>query len=154
MKREKFLWSLTQGHHGALVGARNIRNRLVSVGVNETHSLLKLSEEVSLFFEYDLSEHFRGEEDEVLRLFEAHAGPGDADLLKIRKDHEAIELLAKALTKNELQLFADTLTAHIRFEEDIFFPRVEAALTDEEKNILAERLPAYKPGASYCPLPA
>lgn len=154
MKREKFLWSLTQGHHGALVAARNIRNRLAALGADETRPLLKLSEEVSLFFEYDLSEHFRGEEDEVLRLFGAHAGPGDADLLRIRKEHETLEILAKASTPKELQLFADTLTAHIRFEEDVFFPRVETALTDQEKNILAERLPAYKPGASYCPLPA
>jgi|SRR5665213_575213 len=154
MKREKFLWPLTQGHHGALVAARNIRNRLAGLGENESEGLLRLNKEVVHFFELDLREHFRGEEEEVMKAFEIHAGAGDADLLKIRKEHKTMELLAKASTKNELQLFADTLTAHIRFEEDVFFPRVEAVLTDEEKNILAERLLSYKPAASHCPLPA
>ena len=153
MKREKFLWPLTQDHQGALVAARNIRNRLAALDENESEVLLRLNKEVVDFFELDLREHFRGEEDEVMKAFEVHKGSGDADLLKIRKEHKTMEFLAKASSKNELQLFADTLTAHIRFEEDVFFPRVEMALTDEEKNILAERLLAYKPATSHCPLP-
>lgn len=153
MKREKFLWPLTQGHHGALVGARNIRNRLAVLKTNEGKDLIRLSAEVTEFFKSDLVDHFRGEEEELMKVFEAHVGENDPDLLRIKNDHKTLKELSTVTTQNEIQLFADTLTAHIRFEEDIFFPRVESILADQEKALLVDRLFAYKPTDTHCPLP-
>jgi hemerythrin-like domain-containing protein len=153
MKREKFLWPLTQGHHGALVAARNVRERLSLLKEGETGSLLELSREVRLFFMEDLEGHFQGEENELLKVFSNHVGPEDPDVKKILEDHRSLRALSKSMTKGELQLFADSLTAHVRFEEDVFFPRVEKMLTEEEKIIETEKLLTLIPSETHCPLP-
>lgn len=99
----------------------------------------------------DLDSHFRGEEEELLKIFEKHVEPNDPDIKKILEDHETIRTLSKSAVKKDLQLFADSLTAHIRFEEDVFFPRVEKTLTTEEKTIETERLLLYKPSETHAP---
>ena len=154
MKREKFLWPLTQGHHGALVGARNVRDRLSKLGEENGEGLLSLAREVSEFFNLDLAEHFRAEEEELMKVFEAHVGPNDPGLLRIKKDHEVLRALSAVPGQKELLLFADTLMAHVRYEEDVFFPRVEMTLTTEEKILETEKLLPFTPGSNHCPKPS
>jgi len=148
MKREKFLWPLTQGHHGALLAAKKIREKLSKIGEGDKPALEALGREVTEIFQRDLEPHFRGEERELLPIFAGHAGAQDEGVRKIREDHETLRALARSAVKADLQRFADGLTAHVRYEEEVFFPRVEQALTEGEKAVEAEKLEAYKP----CPL--
>ncbi len=142
---------MTQGHHGALVAARNIRDRLSKLNEGEKNTLVVLSQEISGLFARDLEPHFRGEEEELLKVFENHVGSDDSDIKKILQDHQTIRALSTSVTQKDLQLFADTLTAHIRFEEDVFFPRVEKTLTEEEKDRETKKLLPYKPAETHVP---
>lgn len=99
MKREKFLWPLTQGHHGALVAARNIRDRLSKLNEGEKNTLVVLSQEISGLFARDLEPHFRGEEEELLKVFENHVGSDDSDIKKILQDHQTIRALSTSVTQ-------------------------------------------------------
>jgi hypothetical protein len=141
MKREKFLWPLTQGHHRGLVAAKNIKSRIDQMGEeNREKEMAALRMEVSGFWKGDLKAHFAAEE-EMLRVFGAHAGPQDPGVTRILSDHRAMEQLVKKGFKEDLLRLADILTKHIRYEEEMFFGRVEKTLTPaeiqrEEKNLL------------------
>ena len=132
MKREKFLWPLTQGHHGGLMAARNALTRLAAIGSEEGEELRELSREVSDFFKMDLKDHFLGE-DGLLRVFCARAGEDDIDAARIRKEHQVLQDLAGSSKREDMRRFAELLISHIHFEEDVFFPRVEKVLGPEDK---------------------
>ncbi|HET9869371.1 MAG TPA: hemerythrin domain-containing protein [bacterium] len=153
MRREKFLWPLTQGHHGALVAARNIRARLSGAPGEGPGAPESLVREVEAFFRDDLEFHFKGEEEVLLKAFEEHVGPSDEGSRKIREDHRVLRELSRSSRRTDLSQFAEALTAHIRYEEDVFFPRVEAELTAGEKERLAEELAGFRPGGTHVPPP-
>jgi hemerythrin-like domain-containing protein len=150
VKREKFLWPLTQGHHRGLVAAKNIKNRITQMGdENREKELTDLWTEVSKFWEEDLKTHFAAEE-EMLKIFMAHAGPGDPGVTRILSDHRTMEQLVKKGFKEDLLRLADFLTTHIRYEEETFFGRVEKILTPAEIQKEEERLSKLKNGEASC----
>ena len=133
MKREKFLWPLTQSHHRALVTAKRVRELLSVKAPDELESNLeKASAEVKRLFAGELQRHFRDEE-KMLILFEERVGREDPDCLRLRLDHELLESLVPGKTKDTLLLFAETIVMHIRFEEGQLFGRIEKAFTEDEK---------------------
>lgn len=140
MKRERFLWPLTQSHHRALLATRKIKDRLSAMGPkNDDTFLRELSGEVKELFEAELGQHFWDEE-RILGLFEGRIGKDDPDVERIRKEHHLLETLFSQGGLKSLVSFADTLPAHIRFEEDILFPRFEKVLTAEDKKAVEEIL--------------
>ena len=146
MKRAKFLWPLTQGHHRGLVAARNIKDRIARMEGAEGPQLEALRSEVVEFWVSELQGHFAAEE-EVLRLLGAHVGPEDGDVARILSEHRKMEQAIQRGTKEELLGFADLLKDHIRFEEDHLFARLERELTPEEIRreegfLLREAVPA------------
>jgi len=126
MKRAKFLWPLSQGHHHGLVGAKNIRERL-----KLNPGDLLLAGEVRDFQAVDLEPHFKAEE-ELMDFLEKRWGPQDADLIRTRKDHDDLRTWAVSGKPTALALFAERLTEHIQYEEEILFARFEGALSAEE----------------------
>jgi hypothetical protein len=140
MKREKFLWPLSQSHHGALLLARKIRESFSGPKHDDKNKFFQeLSVEANKFFKDELIQHFWDEE-RILGLFELRMGNGDPDVEKIRKDHRFLESLLSHNTQESLLDFAETLTHHIRFEEDVFFERIEKVFNELDKKLVGEIL--------------
>ena len=129
MKREKFLWPLTQSHHRALMAAKRVREGLAgpSEGVEEA-----LLAELKTLYGEELQRHFWDEE-RILSLYEARMGREEPEPARIRKDHRLLESLLYKGDRESLLQFAEILTAHVRFEEDVLFGRIEQVLGEPEK---------------------
>jgi len=93
----------------------------------------------------ELRQHFLDEE-EMLGLFEVHVGKNDPDSNRVRDDHRLLESLAAEKTKESLLRFAETLSGHVRFEEDVVFGRIQEVLGAEEKKTTGERLTRHSCG--------
>jgi hemerythrin-like domain-containing protein len=116
-----------------------------------------LRAEVEEFWKGDLKPHFAAEE-EMIRIFAAHAGAADPDVTRILSDHRTMEQLVKKGFKEDLLRLSDILTKHIRYEEDVFFGRIEKILTPaeirvEEEMLLKKAVPVCvslpKPGKGF-----
>ncbi|HET9869290.1 MAG TPA: hemerythrin domain-containing protein [bacterium] len=138
MKRERFLWPLTQSHHGALLLAKRVREQLPGTAGDPT-ALSRLAAEVRGQFQRELGPHF-GQEGEILEVFGRRVGAGDPDILRILDEHRKMEAWAGEGSAEALAAFAETLTRHIRFEEEVLFPRWETLFTEDEKRWVSQRL--------------
>ena len=137
MKREKFLWALTGGHHEGLVVSRVIQKIATAIEGDGTGKFLdKLPQKVTKFFKEGLEPHFRAEE-ELMETFGGHVGKKDADLQRLFSDHRHLKSLLREGSLESLAAFATELDEHIRFEESQLFPRLERTLTQAEKEAAA-----------------
>jgi len=144
MKREKFLWPLTQSHHRALMTAKRIKERLsVADGGEE-----EMAAEVRRLYEEELRLHFWDEE-KILALYEERMGREEPEPQRIRLEHRRLEwLLARADRPSLLEL-AELLTAHVRFEEDVLFGKIEMAMSEGEK-LTVDALLKAAPAVQTC----
>ena len=140
MKREKFLWPLTAGHHEALMAAGEIR-RCMEIIRNDgaMGAWAGLSEGARTFFQNSLEPHFKAEE-AMVALFDRHAGADNPASQKMRSDHRALRSLFKKNSVDSLLLFAEGLEEHIRFEEEKLFPLLQSQLNNKEKQQVAALL--------------
>ncbi len=143
MKREKYLWPLSQSHHRALVAAKRVKEQLSSIPRGEeTSRLLKISSELKELIDAELRQHFWDEE-RIVGLFEGRMGYDDPDAMRLRKDHRHLESLLAQQTGESFLQFAEVLVLHIRFEEDILFGRIEKVLSEAEiKTVSGMLVPA------------
>jgi hemerythrin-like domain-containing protein len=140
MKREKFLWPLTGEHHEALMMCRTIRQAAETIqGDGAGSPLENLSAKVSQFFIEKLKPHFAAEE-RMAETLSARAEKNEDLLLRLSGDHKRLKNLAKNGSLEALVLFAEELEAHVRFEENIYFPLLESGLTEKEKQKAGEDL--------------
>jgi len=138
MKREKFLWPLTQSHHRALMAAKRVREGLSNPDSGNSPDLGRaLSAEIKDLYQGELQKHFWDEE-KMLVLYEGHMGREEPEPARIRMDHRLLESLLDKEDRESLLQFADTLTAHVRFEEDVLFGRIENVLDESEKQAILE----------------
>ncbi len=137
MKREKFLWPLSQSHHRALMMAKIIRESLTSGATPERAAELK--QLVGDLFAEELTQHFWDEE-RLLTLFESKVGPGEPEPIRLRREHRLLEKLAAQGDVESLRQFAELLTAHVRFEEDLVFPRLERAFDEYTRKTAGDML--------------
>lgn len=148
MKREKFLWPLSQSHHRALMTAKHIREKL-SASDAPLERVREMAAEIQKFYDEELRLHFWDEE-KMLALYEGHMGREEPEPERIRKEHRLLEFLMARADRPSLLSFAELLVTHVRFEEDVFFGRVEKVLEDAEKKALASLL---EQGAAACAAP-
>jgi hemerythrin-like domain-containing protein len=141
MKREKYFWPLSQSHHRALVAAKRVKEWLSSTPTGEEAVRLnQASAELKKLYEEELRQHFWDEE-RILIVFEGRMGEGDPDDERMRKEHRLLESLLAQNTQENLLLFAETLVAHIRFEEDVLFGRMEGVFNEADQKAVLEILP-------------
>ena len=128
IKRDKAFITLSKDHHFSLLLVWKIRRDLES-DVSSKH----ISSYILEFFKGDLQDHFKEEEEIVFSKL-----PGN-DVLReqAEKEHKSISILVEALSENERdndlqKQFADSLEAHVRFEERILFNHLQEILKPEE----------------------
>lgn len=131
MKRNDNLVPLSWEHHSGLVFARRIRKRMES-----GDSIPEIKNFILAEWKGSLKRHFELEETVIAPIFRKYESAG-SDLLQMEKDHsrmrEIIQLLnGKNFTGNELLEFSELLTKHIRFEEDVLFPKFEEKIPETE----------------------
>jgi hemerythrin-like domain-containing protein len=137
VKREKFLWPLTHGHQHGLAAAKALRERLAGKEGGTKERLEELRSQVSEFWDLELRDHFKAEED-ILETLSRDLPPGDPEVARFYSDHRALERLAQGGSQEDLLNFADLLKEHIHFEEGTLFGRIEAALSPEGRRKAGE----------------
>ncbi len=135
IKRSKELVPLSKEHHEGLLFGWKIKQGLRNGTPHQT-----ISEFIQWFWEADLQEHFRKEE-EVLAV---HLPAGNALVQQMLEEHEQLEAQVRlcAMIQDE-ELFiqlADGLHNHIRFEERVLFPFAENNISRATMALIYEQL--------------
>lgn len=152
MKREKFLWPLTQSHHRALLTARRIKERLSGAGPDEEKERVReMNTEVQKLYDEELRLHFWDEE-KILAMYEERMGRMEPEPAKIRREHRLLESLMAKADRQSLLSFGELLSSHVRFEEDVLFGRIEKVLNEGEKQAVGRLL--EREAALNCANPA
>ncbi len=142
MKRSKYLVPLSWEHHGALVNANRIK-----LGVEKKAASNEILQFVRYIWEHDLLPHFKREENIILNHGEANRIPKAIRERTIKEHKEFIDLMEQIgqVQKEEqyrelFQQFSRLLIAHVRFEENEFFPAVENEFLPETLREIGEKL--------------
>ncbi len=140
MKREKFLWPLTQSHHRALLTARRVRESLSAVEAEKAGERVReMAAEVRKLYDEELRLHFWDEE-KILAFYEEHMGREEPEPQKIRREHRQLESFIAQADRKSLLSFAELIGSHVRFEEDVLFVKIEKVLAEGEKQAVGRLL--------------
>ncbi|RME49654.1 MAG: hemerythrin domain-containing protein [Deltaproteobacteria bacterium] len=151
MKRDRRLHPLSWGHHPALSLAHRLRKALLGT---DPPPLERISAEFCAFWQEALSPHLRAEEEILLPAVSRHCPHLSLECGTILEEHRRLvtstERVSAGGGKGPFLPLLDLLIQHIRFEERVFFPLVEAGLPpahfDAVGEALAERLPGRRCG--------
>ncbi|HEX5151550.1 MAG TPA: hemerythrin domain-containing protein [Parafilimonas sp.] len=139
IKRDKAFVTLSKDHHFGLLLIWKIRQDLAA-NTSGKH----ISSYVLEFFRDNLQEHFKEEEEIVFSKL-----PCD-DVLReqAEKEHKNIYALIESLRKNDSdkdlqKQFADSLEAHVRFEERVLFNHLQDVLKPEELEEIFKAIAAH-----------
>jgi alkylhydroperoxidase/carboxymuconolactone decarboxylase family protein YurZ len=143
MKRSPELRDLSVEHHHGLVAARRMRK-----GSQGESPLAAAIEGFREAWRDEIAPHFRREEEILLPAFAQVAGAEDPMIVRTLTEHVALRRAVAALEAArdgaERQRLAGeigtALEAHIRFEERVLFPAIEAALAGSMLSALGEEL--------------
>jgi hemerythrin-like domain-containing protein len=130
MKRRPELRNLSEEHHHGLVAARRLRQ-----AAQGKRAIEEAVEQFLAAWRGEIQPHFRAEEEVLLPEY-ARVVPADDPLItRTLTEHVALRRAVRALERSagsERQSLAaeigQALDDHIRFEERVLFPTVEAAL--------------------------
>ncbi|MDH7460082.1 hemerythrin domain-containing protein [Chitinophagaceae bacterium 26-R-25] len=138
IKRSEHLIRLSREHHSGLLFCWKIRQ-----GLKKNADAERIKKYVEYFWQHDLADHFREEEDILFAFLK------DNDKVKKAfREHVEIKALIDSITENatpetgQLIDLADAVDNHIRYEERELFPYLETAFTPEQLMKIGEQLNA------------
>jgi hemerythrin-like domain-containing protein len=142
LKRSPELRDLSEEHHYGLVAARNLR--LAAEGEGPVSAAVDAFQEE---WQSSIEPHFRSEEEVLLPQFAAVVGMEQKLIARTLAEHAALRSAVQALGQAEeaerrplAAQVAQLLHDHIRFEERVLFPAVEAHLAGSGLQRLGEQL--------------
>lgn len=132
IKRSKAFVQLSKDHHFGLLLVWRIRQDLTKGSKGSD-----ISSYVIDFFNDDLKQHFKEEEDYLF----SKLPPADPLREQAAGEHRAICNLIGSIQRNNadialLRQFGDLLEAHIRFEERTLFDHLQERMTPEDQEQL------------------
>jgi hemerythrin-like domain-containing protein len=135
IKRSKELVPLSKEHHDGLLLGWKIKQ-----GIRNGTDVTLISKYIQWFWENELEQHFRKEEEVLV----PHL-PADHELVQqMLREHEEIEALininAMIVDEDIFVQIADGLHDHIRFEERTLFPFAEGFIPAGEMQSIYEEL--------------
>lgn len=134
IKRSKELAPLSRDHHDGLMLVWKIRK-----GIKNGVAPERIAAYCRWFWEHHLEGHFQREEDLLPTVL-----PSDHPLLRqMLEEHHLIKRRINGLPDGQveaLELFAQSISDHIRFEERQLFCEVERVATPEQLRQIAEVL--------------
>jgi hemerythrin-like domain-containing protein len=128
LKRHPALQDYSREHHDELLFVWKIRE-----GLRKDISPQRIIDFIIYQYNTSTALHMAQEEKYILDKLPQH----DPDRIKILYEHDTLIEMIKKLSitvADKVQLlseFADTLDKHIRFEERIFFPKLQDSLADD-----------------------
>jgi hemerythrin-like domain-containing protein len=131
MERSDALTPLSRDHHHGLFVAMKLKRA-------DRESAGAAKEEFLKFWHREGWRHFRIEEEVLLPAYARHAPATEEAVVRVLTDHVDLRRGGADLEADvepsleSLREFGGRLEAHIRHEERVLFPRIEAALPDEE----------------------
>jgi hemerythrin-like domain-containing protein len=132
VKRHDALAQLSRDHHQALFQAMRLKAATEDDAAEVLENFLD-------FWTGTGQLHFRAEEEVVLPAYSAHADASSEPVVRVLVDHVEIRRAAHELgdargtvPPEPLRALGQKLEAHVRHEERVLFPLIEAALSDEE----------------------
>jgi hemerythrin-like domain-containing protein len=134
MKRSEELAPLSRDHHQGLFAALKLRRTTDD------------ARDAFLAFWVDGRRHFAIEEEILLPALARHAPADHAAIVRVLVEHVDLRRRARDLEADAdpapatLRELGDRLHAHIRHEEDVLFPLIEATLPREELIALGAEL--------------
>jgi len=138
MRRHPSLAPLSREHLPALMAGRALRDLPADAGEAEGRAAAAA---FLAFWRSDGSAHFRGEEELLLPWFSRHAQVDRPEIVRMLLEHAELrgriaavaERLAEggAPTAAALRDLGTRFMAHVRLEEDVVFPMMEAAVPPE-----------------------
>jgi hemerythrin-like domain-containing protein len=147
MRRAEALQALSRDHHRALELALKLRRATGEDAAAVRREFLEYWREHGAL-------HFRVEEDVLLPTAAHRVDPSDPAVVRVLTDHIEIRRRASDLegaedpVPGELNTLGEALSDHVRHEERVLFPMIEAALSEEELERPALRLiSGYEPPA-------
>ena len=143
MKRDKALTPLSRDHHQALHQALLLKR---ADDAEAGDALLGMVE----FFDAHGALHFRVEEEVLLPTYVRHAGVGATDeaITRVLTDHVWIRARIASLREAaevsgaDVRELGERLDDHVRHEERVLFPAIEAALSAEQLESLGRAVAA------------
>jgi len=142
IKRHEALQPLSRHH---MIGL-HVGLKLSRAGTEESRiSLSEIMKDARDFWEPGGQEHYREEEEILIPAYAAYADIYTEDITDMLLEHVTIRsgmqrLLNNELTEAEMRELGHLLHSHIRKEERILFPMIEAALPEEKLQELAPYL--------------
>lgn len=152
MKRHASLRDLSTDHHHGLVHARRLILAAEPPPAEPTLAPAAVVAEFLAYWEQETNHHFREEEEVLLPIFARYGDAQQAPIVRMLVDHVLIRRLvddlragdaATAATRQTMRDLGTALRAHIRWEEDVVFPLIEAALPETALAALPARFAAF-----------
>jgi iron-sulfur cluster repair protein YtfE (RIC family) len=128
LKRHMSLQDFSREHHEELLLGWKIKRGLAK-GIEAS----RIASYCKHFYEHYLSRHMEKEE----RYIFSKLNPADPDAVKLRKEHRQVKQIIEGLgqdpinTLDFLKILAHELDTHIRYEERVFFERLQQELNEE-----------------------
>ena len=136
MQRSDALAQLSRDHHHGLVAAQRLSRATEATLADARQAFLR-------FWEDEGRQHFHEEEDVLLPAFARHVAPADEAIVRVLTEHVDLRRRAADLDAGSLEdahELGRRLHDHIRHEERVLFPMVEASFGDDELSDLGEAL--------------
>lgn len=132
LKRNPNLVVLSREHHDALLLCFKLKQ-----GLKKNIEPQRMADYAKWFWEKHLLHHFK--EEETL-LFQ---NTNDALVMQALEDHKILEKLFYTADQNSnFAQMATLLDNHVRFEERVLFPHLEATFSEEKLKKIGEQLSA------------
>lgn len=128
MQRSEELSPLSREHHQALALALRLRRC-------EDDDVVELRAAAAAFWVSDGQAHFRAEEEVVLPAGAPYVAPDDPDVVRVLVEHVQLRRRFAAVadaSPADLRALGELLHDHVRHEERVLFPRLEAAMPADE----------------------
>lgn len=136
MKRSDFLQALSREHHRGLYVALQLRRATPATAAAARDAFVE-------FWRSEGRLHFRIEEELLLPAFARHAPVDEPAVVRVLTEHVDLRRRGAELEAAEppplerVHELGERLQQHIRHEERMLFPLIEAALPDAERRQLA-----------------
>ena len=143
MKRDEALTPLSRDHHQALHQALKLKRADEASAPDALRGMVE-------FFDADGALHFRVEEEVLLPAYvrDGGADPADEAIARVLTDHVWIRARIGALREagevrvDDVRELGARLDDHVRHEERVLFPAIEAALSAEQLAALGRAVAA------------
>jgi len=131
IKRDKSLQPLSRDHHHGLMLCWKIRT-----GMKKGIEINRMKRYTDWFFKNHAEPHFKAEEDYIFPIL----GMEHELISRAMEEHERLAMLFNDVEDIEksLNLLAEELEKHIRFEERVLFNEIQKIATREQLDVVDE----------------